>query len=221
MRNKLFIKSEKPETHFLHLYKVVREREPYLTNEAKIVQYSAVLRYFVKFLQASEPYSQQICAVLYWIDLKLGDIYSDEAMHQQNRSKYFLAAEYYNQALQYARQPEEKNRILFALKDVYYYLDDEEALVQLEKAWADNHNLKDKFSIYLRLAQNTENPYIKAEFLSKALDSVMYQDKNFYAKYQDTLDVCSQLTVLYELLGEKNKTDRVKKLREKTLNLLN
>lgn len=221
MRSKALIKSESTETHFLRLYKVVREREPYLTNEAKIIQYSAVLRYFMKFLQTQDPYSPQICSVLYWIDLKLGDIYCDEALHQQDNSKYFLAAEYYNQALLYARKPEEKNRILFALKDIYYYLDDEDALVKLEKAWANNHSSTDKFSIYLRLAQNTENPYIKAEFLTKALDFVMCQDKNFYAKYQDTLDVCSQLIVLYELLGENTKANRVKKLRKKTLNLLN
>lgn len=209
------------ESHFLHLYKVVREREPYLTNEAKIIQYGALLRYFIKFLQTGEPYSSQVKSILYWTDLRLGEIYCTEAIETQDNNRYFLAIEYYNQALSYASLIEEQNRVLLALKDIYYYLDDEDALVKLENAWAENHCPEEKFFIYLRLAQNTENPYIKVEFLTKALDFVMYQDKNFYAKYQDTLDVCSQLTVLCELLGEKNKVARFKKLREKTLNLLN
>ena len=221
MRNSPEVLSANAEQHFLHLYRIVRERESFLSNEAKIVQYSAVLRYFMKFLQMREPYSQEICSVLYWIDIKLGAIYCEEALQTQDKTRYFLAAEYYNQALLYARQIEEQNRVLWALKDIYYYLDDEDSLVKLEKTWAENHDIIDKFSIYVRLAQNTENPYIKVEFLTKALDFVTYQDKNFYAKYQDTLDVCSRLTVLYELLGEKNKATRVNKLREKTLNLLN
>ena len=209
------------EKHFLRLYRVVKERDPYLSNEAKIVQYSAVLRYFIKFLQLKEPYSETIRSVLYRIDLRLGDVYCDEAIHGEAIGRYFLAAEYYNQALLYARNPEEKNRVLLALKDIYFYLDDEDALVKLERARAENYEPEDKFSVYIRLAQNTDNPYIKAEFLAKALDFVTYQDKNFYAKYQDTLDVCSRLIVLYELTGEKNKATRVNGLREKTLKLLN
>lgn len=221
MQSKSVVDKSSAEKHFLRLYRVVREREAYLSNEAKIMQYGAVLRYFIKFLQLKEPYSDTVCSVLYQTDLRLGDIYCDEATHGEAIGRYFLAAEYYNQALLYARNPEEKNRVLLALKDIYFYLDDEDALAKLEKARAENYEPEDKFSAYVRLAQNTENPYIKAEFLAKALDFVTYQDKNFYAKYQDTLDVCSRLTVLYELTGEKNKAMRVNKLREKTLKLLN
>jgi hypothetical protein len=221
MQGKTVVQKNSAEKHFLRLYRMVREREAYLSDEAKIVQYGAVLRYFMRFLQLKEPYSETICSVLYQIDLRLGDIYCNDALHGQNNGRYFLAAEYYNQALLYAKKPEEKNRILSALKNIYLYLDDEDALVRLEKARAENYDAEDKFSVYVRLAQNTENPYIKAEFLAKALDFVTYQDKNFYAKYQDTLDVCSRLTVLYELIGEKNKATRVSQLREKTLKLLN
>lgn len=221
MQGKSMIRRNSAEKHFLHLYRVVRERDSYLSNEAKIMQYSAVLRYFVKFLQLKEPYSETIRSVVYRIDLRLGDIYCDEATYGENNGRYFLAAEYYNQALLYARLPEEKNRVLQALKNIYHYLDDEDALVKLEQARAENYEPEDKFSVYIGLAQNTENPYVKAEFLAKALDFVTYQDKNFYAKYQDTLDVCSRLTVLYELIGEKNKATRVNGLREKTLKLLN
>ena len=201
MQGNLMVKKNSAEKHFLRLYRVVKERDSYLSNEAKIVQYGAVLRYFIKFLQLKEPYSETIRSVLYRVDLRLGDIYCDEATRGQSNGRYFLAAEYYNQALLYARLPEEKNRVLQALKNVYLYLDDEDALVKHERARAENYESEDKFSVYIRLAQNTDNPYIKAEFLAKALDFVTYQDKNFYAKYQDTLDVCSRLTVLYELIG--------------------
>jgi len=220
-RAKSSVKKDSAERHFLRLYRVVREREPHLSNEAKIVQYSAVLRYFMKFLQVKESYSETVRSVLLQINLRLGDIYCHEFMHEKNRNSCFSAAEYYNQALLYAGNSEEKGRILSALKDLYYYLGDEDALAKLEIARAEDLALEDKFSVYVGLAQKNDNPYIKAEFLDKALDFVTYQDKNFYAKYQDTLDVCSRLTVLYELLGEKNKAMRVMALREKTLKLLN
>ena len=71
------------------------------------------------------------------------------------------------------------------------------------------------------LAQNAEMPHIKATFLEKALNEVMEQDESFYTKYQDTLNICSQLLAIYELLGDKDKANRIKKLRENTLKLLN
>ena len=71
------------------------------------------------------------------------------------------------------------------------------------------------------LAQNAETPQVKAQFLEKALNEVMGQDESLYAKYQDTLYICSQLAAIYELQGEKEKALRVKKLRKSTLKLLN
>ena len=51
MSEKSVTKSDNAEKHFFNLYKIVSEREAYLSNEAKVVQYTAVLRYFTKFLQ--------------------------------------------------------------------------------------------------------------------------------------------------------------------------
>lgn len=215
------IKNADAEKRLLYLYKMVRERERYLSNEAKIVQYSAVLRYFMKFLQQNETYSGNVASVLYWVNIKLGDIYYEEALQKQDNGRYFLAAEYYNQALTYAYDMEEKNRVLLVLKDIYYYLNDEDAYVKVEEAWADNHTNEEKFAVYRLLAQNAEQPRIKVLFLEKALDAVIGQEESFYLKYQDTLDICSRLLALYELLGEKEKAFRVRKLRENTLKLLN
>ena len=202
-------KTDNAESRFLHLYKIVQEREKYLSKEALVVQYSALLRYFMKFLQQKEEYTANVAAILYWTYTKLGDIYYEDALQNQDNSKYFLAAEYYNQSLAYARSAEEKSRVLLALKDIYYYLNDE------------NHDKEDKFAAYMLLAQNAETPQVKAQFLEKALNEVMGQDESFYAKYQDTLYICSQLAAIYELQGEKEKALRVKKLRESTLKLLN
>ena len=209
------------ESHFVRLYKIVQEREKYLNNEAKIVQYGTVLRYFMKFIQENENYSVNIATILYWTYKKLGDISYTEAVDMQDNNKAFLAVEYYNQALIYAIGMENKNRILLALKDVYYYLDDEEAFVRVELNWAENHTSEDKYSAYMFLAQNAESTQIKAMFLEKALDKVMKQVESFYTKYQDTLNICSQLAVIYELQGDKEKLLRIKKLRENTLKLLN
>ena len=54
------------ENRFLHLYKMVQERETFLNDDAKIVQYSAILRFFMKFLQHNETYTPNvfICFVL-------------------------------------------------------------------------------------------------------------------------------------------------------------
>lgn len=214
-------KISRAESHFFSLYKIVLEREPYLSNEAKIVQYGAVLRYFVKFLQKKEPVSKAVETVLYQMDLKLGDIYYEEALQNQDNGRYFLAVAYYNQALGYAHQAEDKNRVLIALKNIYYFLDDEDALLRVEESWAENHDTKDKFAAYMLLAQNAEQLKMKTVFLAKALAEVMAQDESFYTKYQNTLDICSKLTALYELLGEKDKAKQMKKLRENTLKLLN
>ena len=214
-------KTDNAESRFLHLYKIVQEREKYLSKEALVVQYSALLRYFMKFLQQKEEYTANVAAILYWTYTKLGDIYYEDALQNQDNSKYFLAAEYYNQSLAYARSAEEKSRVLLALKDIYYYLNDEDAYVRVEETWAENHDKEDKFAAYMLLAQNAETPQVKAQFLEKALNEVMGQDESFYAKYQDTLYICSQLAAIYELQGEKEKALRVKKLRESTLKLLN
>ena len=208
------------ESRFLQLYKVVREREPYLNNEAKIVQYNALLRYFIKFLQDKDSYPPLINSILYQIDIKLGDIYYEDGLQNQDNSRYFLAIEYYNQALSYAQKTEEQNRVLLALKDIYYYLDDEEAFFKIEKNWADNHNKKDRFGAYVLLAKNAYQPRMKIFFLECALNAVVAQDESFYTKYQDTLNICCQLAVLYELLGEYEKARRVQKLRDNTLKLL-
>ena len=111
--------------------------------------------------------------------------------------------------------------MLLALKDIYYYIGDEDALVKVEESWAENHNEKDKFAAYMLLAKTAEVPQIKVLFLEKALDEVMRQDESFYTKYQDTLNVCSQLIAIYELLGDNDKVKRVRDLRERTLKLLN
>ena len=212
---------ERAEKQFLNLYRVVREREKTLSNEAKIVQYGAVLRYFMKFLQNTRKYSPAVETILYRVDVKLGDIYYEEGLQNQDNGRYFLAAEYYTQALSFARQRDEKQHVLLALKDIYYYLNDEGALIQVEKTWAENHDKKDRYTAFMLLAQNTERAEVKAMFLSLALNEVMEQEESFYDKYQDTLDVCSQLAVLYELLGEKEKAVYVENLRQNTLKLLN
>lgn len=214
-------KADSPENHFLYLYKMVQEREPFLNNEAKIIQYGAILRYFIKFLQAGEVYSPQVMSVLYWVNIKLGDIYYEDALQKQDNQRYFLATAYYNQALLYAKSVDEKNRVLLVLKDIYYYLGDEEALVKVEETWAENHNKEEKFAAYVLLAQNAGELAVKAKFLEKALAEVMAQDETFYMKYQDTLDILSKLSAVYELSGEGEKAVRVKKLRENTLKLLN
>jgi hypothetical protein len=212
---------ERAEKQFLNLYRMVREREESLTNDAKIVQYGAVLRYFMKFLQSSHKYSSAVLTILYRIDVKLGDIYYEEALQNQDNSRYFFAAEYYTQALSFAREQQEKQYVLVALKNVYYSLNDENALIQVEKTWAENHSKKDRYTAFMLLAQNSSDAKIKAMFLSSALNEVMEQEESFYDKYQDTLDVCSQLAVLYDLLGEKEKAVYVKNLRQNTLKLLN
>ncbi len=209
------------ENRLLYLYKMVQERESFLNDDAKIVQYSAILRFFMKFLQGSDSYTPNVLRVLFWTNVKLGDIYYDDGLQNQDNARYFLAATYYNQALSYAQSEEEKNRVLLALKDVYYYVNDEDSLIKVEETWAENHNQEGKFSAYMLLAENEVVPLIKARFLERALDAVMMQDESFYAKYQDTLNICSQLLAIYELQGEKEKAIRVKKLRESTLKLLN
>jgi len=209
------------ENQFIKLYKIVRERERFLSDEAKIVQYGAIIRYFVKFLQSKEQCSAMVYTILYQTDIKLGDIYYEGALQNQDNSKYFFATAYYNQALSYAQKKEEQNQALSKLEEVYYYLDDKEALIKVEMAWADNREDKDKFAAYMILAQKAEQPQIKVVFLSKALDQIMAQDESFYTKYQDTLNVCSQLVALYEILGDKTKAIQVMKLRENASKLLN
>lgn len=44
-----------------------------------MVQYSALLRYFMKFLQQKEEYTANVAAILYWTYTKLGDIYYEDA----------------------------------------------------------------------------------------------------------------------------------------------
>lgn len=221
MDDKVNIKTRNSENKFFNLYKIVQERESFLSNDAKIVQYNAILNFYMKFLQQNEGVSPSIMTVLFWIYVKLGDIYYEEALQSQDNSKYFLAVGYYNQSLLYTRYPEERNRVLLALKDIYYYIGDEDALVKVEESWAENHNEKDKFAAYMLLAKTAEVPQIKVLFLEKALDEVMRQDESFYTKYQDTLNVCSQLIAIYELLGDNDKVKRVRDLRERTLKLLN
>ena len=53
-------KTDNAESRFLHLYKIVQEREKYLSKEALVVQYSALLRYFMKFLQQKEEYTAML-----------------------------------------------------------------------------------------------------------------------------------------------------------------
>ncbi len=221
MQNKFVDINNSSESSFLQLYKTVQEREKFLNDDAKIIQYMGVLRYFLKFLQQKEDYSQDIRRILFETNVKIGDIYHKEAIKKQDSSKYFLSLEYYNQALAYASNQNEKNRVLQVLKDVYYYLNDEDSLIKVEESWAENQQDEDKFFAYMFLAQHAENPRFKVVFLEKALDEVMKQEGNFYTKYQDTLNICSQLLAIYELLGEKEKVIHIKKLRESTLRLLN
>lgn len=221
MQNKFVDINNSSESSFLQLYKTVQEREKFLNDDAKIIQYMGVLRYFLKFLQQKEDYSQDIRRILFETNVKIGDIYHKEAIKKQDSSKYFLSLEYYNQALAYASNQNEKNRVLQVLKDIYYYLNDESSLIKVEESWAENQQDEDKFFAYMFLAQHAENPRFKVVFLEKALDEVMKQEGNFYTKYQDTLNICSQLLAIYELLGEKEKVIHIKKLRESTLRLLN
>ena len=209
------------ENRFFNLYKIIKERENAFSDAAKIVQYGMLLRYLMAYINQTEEVSAKIYLLIYQLDIKLGDIYYDEALQNQDNGRYFLAAQYYNQALIYAQNQIEQNRVLSALRDVYYYLNDEEALFQIEKAWAENQDEKDKCAAFRLLAQNTMQLKFKVAFLQSALDVVMVQDGNFYEKYQDTLNICSQLAVLYELSGEKEKACKIKKMREDTLKLLN
>lgn len=214
-------KHDSAENHLVKLYSMVHERENYLSNEAKIVQYNAIIRYFLKFLQQKEKYSATVYMILYQTDIKLGDIYYHEALQNQDNGKYLLAMTYFNQALTYARKSEEQDFVFSRLKEIYYYLDDKDALMKVEMAWAANREKKDQFAAYVLLAQNSEQPRIKAIFLAKALELVMAQDESFYTKYQDTLNVCSQLVVLYEILGENEKARQIMQLRENASKLLN
>ena len=209
------------ERRFVKFYKVVCERERFLSDEAKIIQYSAIVRYFMKFLQSEDGYSDVVYEILYQTEIKLGGIYYEKALQNQDNGKYFLATAYYNQALNYAQKREEQNLALSKLQEIYYYLDDREALVKVEMAWANNRDDKDKFAAFMLLAQNSEQPQVKIVFLAKALDLVMAQSESFYTKYQDTLNVCSQMAALYEILGEKDKAIRVMKLRDNASKLLN
>lgn len=221
MLNTTLPKKYNSEQRFLQLYHLIQEREKYLNNDAKIIQYSAILRYFTKFLQQNDYYTPPISAILLKVYIKLGHIYYEEGLQTQDNSRFFLAAEYYNQALTFAEKNEDKEHILLTLKDIYYYVNDEDALIKVEETWAENHQKDERFDAYMFLAQNAEKPYIKAKFLEKALDEIMEQNENFYAKYQNTLNISSQLAAIYELQGEKDKTLRIKKLRENTLKLLN
>ena len=221
MRDGLRVENNNVEGRFFQLYKIVQEREAFLSNDAKIVQYSAIIRYFMKFLQERDELSINVRAVLFWVYLKLGDIYYEEALQNQDNSKYFLAAEYYNQSLTYAPNAEDKSRVLLVLKEIYYYLGDEGALVKIEETWAENHRKEDKFSAYMLLAKSAEVPQLKVLFLEKALVEVTSQEESFYTKYQDTLNVCSQLIALYELLGDKEQAQRIMKMRDRTMKLLN
>lgn len=221
MVKSLTTKKDNLEKRFLHLYKVVQEREKYLNHDALIVQYSTLLRFFVKFLQSEDRYNYNVELVLFFIYSKLGAIYYSDALTERDNSKCFLAAEYYNQALTFARNVDDKTRILLALKDIYYYLNDEDAYVRVEETWAESHEFKDKYQAYVILAQNADAPHVKVKFLEKALALAMQQRESFYESYQDTLFICSHLLAAYELLGEREKALRMKKLREKTLKLLN
>jgi hypothetical protein len=221
MLNKVRNSYSQNEKYFLHLYRTIREREKGLSTEARVVQYGTALRYFTKFLQTQETYSPQVLSVLYWIYTKLGDIYYEDGLQKQDNTRFLLATEYYNQALSYAYGRESKNRILLVLRNIYYYLNDEKALAQVEEAWVENQGEEERFDAYTFLARTAEYPQIKARFLEKALDKVTSQNESFYTKYRDTLDLCSQLIVVYEILGENEKLNRIKQLRENTLKILN
>ena len=209
------------EKKFFGLYKVVLEREKFLSESALILQYNAVLEYFFKFLYNSKNTSNKAKTVIYWCYVKLGDIFYEKGLQNQDNNKYFVAVDYYNQALIYANNFDEKNRILLRLKDIYYYLDDKDALLKVGEALIENLDKRDRFSAYIMLAQNTDSSKFKAMLLEKALNEVTKQEMSFYNKYQDTLNVCSQLIVLYELLGENDKLQRIRDLQNNTLKLLN
>ncbi len=221
MTKSLTTKKDNLEKRFLHLYKVIQEREKYLNHDALIVQYSTLLRFFVKFLQSEDKYNYNVELVLFFIYSKLGAIYYSDALAERDNSKCFLAAEYYNQALTFARNVDDKTRILLALKDIYYYLNDEDAYVRVEETWAESHEFKDKYQAYVILAQNADALHVKVKFLEKALALVMQQRESFYENHQDTLFICSHLLAVYELLGERDKALSMKKLREKNLKRLN
>ena len=213
--------SKNPETQFINLYKMVLERENFLTNDAKILQYNAVLEYFFKFLEKSNVVSNSVLNVLFGCYMKMGDVFYNEGIQLLENNKLFLAVDYYNQALKFAQSETEKNRILDMLKNVYSFLDDKEALIKVEESWAENQDARDRFSAYMLLAKEADNPKDKAMLLEKALNEVTKQEMSFYNKFQDTLNVCSQLIVLYELLKEKDKLQKIRKLQEDTLKLLN
>ena len=213
--------SKNPETQFINLYKMVLERENFLTNDAKILQYNAVLEYFFKFLEKSNVVSNSVLNVLFGCYMKMGDVFYNEGIQLLENNKLFLAVDYYNQALKFAQSETEKNRILDMLKNVYSFLDDKEALIKVEESWAENQDARDRFSVYMLLAKEADNPKDKAMLLEKALNEVTKQEMSFYNKFQDTLNVCSQLIVLYELLKEKDKLQKIRKLQEDTLKLLN
>ena len=213
--------SRNPETQFINLYKMVLERENFLTNDAKILQYNAVLEYFFKFLEKNNVVSKSVLNVLFGCYMKMGDVFYNEGIQLLENNKLFLAVDYYNQALKFAQRETEKNRILDMLKNVYSFLDDKEALIKVEESWAENQDARDRFSAYMLLAKEADNPKDKAMLLEKALNEVTKQEMSFYNKFQDTLNVCSQLIVLYELLKEKDKLQKIRKLQEDTLKLLN
>ena len=54
------------ENKFVDLYKMVQERESFLSNDAKILQYGVVLEYFYKFLYKGGRLSDNVLAVLFW-----------------------------------------------------------------------------------------------------------------------------------------------------------
>ena len=209
------------EKKFFGLYKVVLEREKFLSESALILQYNTVLEYFFKFLYNSQNVSGKAKTIIYWCYVRLGDIFYEKGLQTQDNNKYFIAVDYYNQALIYANNFDEKNRILLRLKDIYYYLDDKDALLKVGEALIENLDKRDRFSAYIMLAQNTDSSKFKAMLLEKALNEVTKQEMSFYNKYQDTLNVCSQLIVLYELLGENDKLQRIRDLQNNTLKLLN
>lgn len=220
MIKSLTTKTDNLEKRFLRLYQTIHKREKYLSKNALIVQYSTLLRFFMKFLQIKDNYHYNVEFVLFLIYEKLGAIYYEDAQIERNNSKYFLSTEYYNQALTYARNVDDKNRILLALKDIYYYLNDEDACIRVEESLAENHELQDKYQAYLVLAQNTDAPHIKVKFLEKALDLAIQQEENFYEKYKDLLFIYSQLIMVYELLGEKDNAFKIKRLQENMLKRL-
>ena len=209
------------ENKFVDLYKMVQERESFLNNDAKILQYGVVLEYFYKFLDKGGRLSDNVLAVLFWCYIKIGDVFYDEGVYKQDNNKFFMAVDYYNQALKYAKSNEEKNRILLMLREVYSYLNDKDAMLKIEENWVENQDTRDRFSAYMSLASSTDNLKDKAMLLEKALNEVTKQEMSFYNKYQDTLNVCSQLIALYELLNEESKLQRIKTLQKNTLNLLN